>query len=220
MLPIVAVLSGILTTLVIRRTTNAAALRENRRKIYARLLEFRLFFDEPGLIWRAQLGLLQENARLLKLLLVPSLILVLPMTWLFRQLDSAYGFLPLRPGEPAVVTAQLTRPIETTDRFALQGTDAVSIETPPIRVFHDNQVTWRIRLVRGIDAAIVLTINGRPVAPQRLSPPQARARHPDREIAWLEVEYPEATGFWMVWFAALATAAALLSARWTGNQVN
>lgn len=239
MLPVVAILAGILTTLVIRHTTNARSLRDARNRIYGHLLEFRLFFDEPSLIWQAQLGLLRENARLVKVLLLPSLILAFPMTWLVLQLDTVYGLRPLRLDDPAIVTAQLTRPIETADRFGLQGVDGIMIETLPIRVPHDNQIVWRIRPARAADGAITLTMNGRAIrktivagdSRKLLSPRRWRSavkfllhpeepRLPDADIAWVEVEYPEGTRVWMLWFVVLATGAVLLSARWVGNQVN
>ena len=59
------ILTGILTTLIIRHTTNAVrASRHDRQRIHAHLLEFRLFFDEPRLIWQAQMDLLRDNLRL------------------------------------------------------------------------------------------------------------------------------------------------------------
>ena len=80
-LPILAVLTGILTAVVIRYTTDASALRATARRIQAHLLEFRLFFDEPRLIWQAQMNLLRDNLRLFMLLLPATLILALPMAW-------------------------------------------------------------------------------------------------------------------------------------------
>jgi hypothetical protein len=220
MLPIVAILAGILTTIVIRRTTDVRALRETRKRIYARILEFRLFFDEPGLIWQAQIGLVGENLRLVQLLLVPTLILALPMAWVVMQLDAAYGLRPLRQGEAAVVTAQLTRHPEAQDRFDLQGIGGVVVETPPVRVFHDDRVAWRIRPVRDGDGAIVLTVNGRHTAHMVLSVRRSRSRVEDRDVGWLEVEYPEGTRIWMVWFAVVSSGAALMCARWMRNQVD
>jgi hypothetical protein len=234
-LAILATLTGILTTLVIRRTTTPGALRDTRSRMQAHLLEFRLFFDEPSLIWEAQVSLLRDNARLLRLLLPSALILALPMTWLVLQLDTVYGFRPLRTGELAIVTAQLTRPIETTDRFELQGAGGIVVETPSIRAWHDNRVNWRIRPLHKGQGVLDLTINGRVISksvatgepPQLLSPRRSRSlmefvlhpeerRVPDGDLAWIEIDYPKSMGTvpWMVWFLAISTGAALISARW------
>jgi hypothetical protein len=196
MLIVSAILTGILTALVIRCTTRPQALREVRNRIYAHLLEFRLFFDEPALIWQAQLNLVRDNLVLVRLLLPSALILALPMTWLFLQLDAIYGHRPLRPGEPAILTAQLTRPIAAADRFSLSGAGNYKVETPPIRVFHDDQIVWRIRAMSE--------------APGDLLP-----RVPEGDLAWVKIDYPKATGAIppMVWFLAISTATALLTTR-------
>jgi hypothetical protein len=231
-LAIVAILTGVLTTFVIRRIADVAALRTVRKRIYAHLLEFRLFFDEPLLVWQAQVSLLRDNARLLRLLLPSALLLGLPMAWLVLQLDDVYGFRPLRPGEAALVTAQLTRPIETTDRFDLHSAGGITVETPPVR--HDNQVSWRIRPANEARAALSLKINSRIIrktvstgdAPQLLSPRRTRSleefllhpaepRLPDGDLAWVEVDYPVASTTWLIWFLIISTAAALLSARFS-----
>jgi hypothetical protein len=193
MLAVIAILAGVLTTFVIRRTTNAAALRESRNRLLAHLMEFRLFFDEPALVWNAQLSLFRDNARILRLLLLPTLILALPMTWLWLQLDAGYGHAPLRHGEAVVVTAQLTRPPAPTDRFELQGTDVV-VESPPIRITHDNQLAWRIHPARDS------------VGPLKVIP--------EKDVARVMVNYPSGTTAWMLWFISISTVAALLSARW------
>ena len=86
-----SVAGGLLAAWVFQRAVDMAALRLTLRQIHARLLEFRLFFDEPRLIWRAQKALVGANLRVCALLLWPALILALPMAWLMMQLDAAYG---------------------------------------------------------------------------------------------------------------------------------
>ena len=66
----------------------------------------------------------------MKVLLLPTLILAFPMTWLVLQLDTVYGHRPLRAGEAAVVTAQMGRAIGAGERIELRGTGGVQVETP------------------------------------------------------------------------------------------
>ena len=227
MLLIISIFAGILTALVIRRTTDMGALRQQSNRIHAHLLEFRLFFDEPRLIWGAQLDLLRANARLLWLLLPSTLILALPMTWLFLQLEGAYGYRSLHPGEAALVTAQLTRRIQATDHFALQGVGSVAVETPPIRVAHDNQVAWRIRPTGVGDGAVDLTVAGQVMrktvsgsirSPRRFRSLLECVLHPaesrlsDAGVEWLEVDYPRTGSDWILWFLSLSTVTALICA--------
>lgn len=130
-----SILAGIVAAVVMRLTTSRARLRASMKSIQADLLEFRLYFDEPALIWQAQMKLVRDNFRLSVQFLPAILILVLPMLWLMPH-DR-----PLRPGEAAVVTA--------TGHFALQPQPGIQIETPALRIPHDNQIAWRIRVVRG-----------------------------------------------------------------------
>ncbi len=221
MLLLVAVLTGFLTTFVIRRTTDTTALRDTRNQIQAHLLEFRLFFDEPGLIWRAQISLLRDNLSLAKLLLLPTLLLAVPMTYVVWQLDAVYGRRPLRAGEAAIVTVRLTHPIRSADRFDLQADPGIKVETPPIRILHDNQVAWRIRATSNIPGAVNLTMNGRSIsktiaagdslAPLLLPMP---FRHP---LAELTVDYPPSDSAWAAWFLSVSAVAALLSIRLYGR---
>jgi hypothetical protein len=73
----------------------------------AHLMEFRLFIDEPALVIRAQRDLLLQNWHLLRFLVRPSVILILPSIVLLAQMDACYGRAPLRINDPAVITLQL-----------------------------------------------------------------------------------------------------------------
>jgi hypothetical protein len=231
---LLAILTGIVTALTIRYTTNASRLRATTRKIYADLLEFRLYFDEPRLIWQAQMNLVRDNLRLFLLFLPAMLILGLPMAWLILQLDVLCGLRPLHPGEATVFTAQLKRPLNATDRIDLQGRTGVKVETPPVRVARDNQVAWRIRPSSNGRAALDLTVNGRTVrksimtgdSTMLLSPRRSsnltefllhpeEPRMPEEDVAWLAVDYPknEAAIPWLVWFLVISTASAWILAR-------
>ena len=232
---LLAILTGILTALVVRRTTNASALRAAARKIHADLLEFRLFFDEPWLIWQAWMSLLRDNLRLFRLFLPATVILALPVAWLVLQLETVYGLRPLHPGEAAVVTVQMKRPLDPADHLELQGRAGIQVETPPVRVVRDNQVVWRIRSVSDGHGEGELTVNGRIVrksiaigdAPTILSPRRSSSlvefllhpeepRLPEGDIVWLQVGYPMSQSAipWLVWFLGISAAAALVSVRW------
>lgn len=230
---LLAILTGVVTTITIRRTTDASALRAAGRKIHADLLEFRLYFDEPVLIWRAWMNLLRDNLRLLLLFLPAMLILALPTVWLMVQLDVIYGLRPLHPGEPAVVTAQLNRRLEVKDHLDLQGRAGVQVETPPVRIVRANQIAWRIRAAGEGRSALDFRINGRAVTksiatgagPMILSPRRSvslsefllhpeETRLPEGDVAWLAVDYPkrEEAIPWLAWFLVISSAAAWISA--------
>ena len=142
-LVVAAIFCGLLTAWVFSRTVNVQALRVTLRQIHAHFLEFRLFFDEPRLIWRAQKDLLRANLRFCGALLLPALILALPMTWVFMQLDVLYGAAPLRLGEPVVVTAQMATDLQRNDsESVLRAPPGIAVETPPVRIVSERQIAW------------------------------------------------------------------------------
>ena len=160
-LVVAAIFCGLLTAWVFSRTVNVQALRVTLRQIHAHFLEFRLFFDEPRLIWRAQKDSLRANLRLCGALLLPALILALPMTWVFMQLDVLYGAGPLRLGEPVVVTAQMATDLQRNDsESALRSPPGIAVETPPVRIVSERQIAWRIRPLRPASGGLHVTLRG------------------------------------------------------------
>jgi hypothetical protein len=224
-----SVACGLLAAWVFQRAVDMAALRLTLRQIHARLLEFRLFFDEPRLIWRAQKALVGANLRVCALLLWPALILALPMAWLMMQLDAAYGTAALHVGEPAVVTAQLAADSQL---WVLEAPPGIAVETPAMHVLSERQMVWRIRPLRpvagllrfrlrgvtltkaiaaGSPSAFLLRRRERSLLPFLMHPEEPRL--PAGSVVWLEVDYPEASRWWMVWFLAISTVSAFLFAQ-------
>lgn len=158
-----AVIAGVVMAAVFRFTTHPARISASLNNIHADLLEFRLYFDEPALIWRAQINLIRDNCALL-LQFVPALLIIAAMMY---GIETLYSDRPLRPGEAAVVTVQLNRPLATSDRFELEG----QTETPPVRILHDNQVSWRVRAVHGGRLSYQALVNGA-AFPARLNYPR------------------------------------------------
>jgi hypothetical protein len=193
--------------------------------VYAHLLEFRLFADDPRLIFRAQLALIAENARLFRLLLPPLLISAVPLAWIALQLDAVYGSRPLPVGRAAVVTAQL----EKDAVLSLDGPPEISVETPPVRDSNDPQ---RIRPTQAVRGSLRLTLQSntiqktvsagdrtvflsrrrvRSLVQFLLHPEESRIQTPG--VAWVEVDYPKSES-WILWFLAISTASALTFGRY------
>ena len=223
----ISILTGIGMLLVFRRFSDQAAVRRAKSLVTAHLLEFRLFMDEPRLILRAQRDLIVANARFLKLMLRPVVVLTLPMGLLLAAMEGLYGHAPLRAGDSALVTAQVKHEDAS---LWLKAPDEIAVETPPVHVTADRQVSWRIRPLRDIDAELQLIQAGRArsksvsagsgmhyLSERRgslsnllLRPTEAPLS--DAEVAWIEVRYPTATVYglhWLIWFFAISGVTAL-----------
>jgi len=223
----ISVLSGISMLLVFRRASDQAAVRRAKSLVTAHLLEFRLFMDEPRLILKAQRDLIVANARFLRLMLRPVVVLTLPMALLLAAMEGFYGHAPLRICDPAIVTAQMKHDDTS---LSLKAPDGITVETPPVRVAADRQVSWRIRPLRATNAQLELVRADRAIAKSisagsgmhylserrgslanLLLRPTERPLS-DSEVDWIEVRYPTATILslhWLIWFFAISAVTAL-----------
>jgi hypothetical protein len=138
-----SVLYGALAALVLRRTVDAAKLRVSINRIVAHIIEFRLFIDEPALIWRAQKAAFRANVALLRQLALPCVVMAVPLLLLWSSMERRFGHGPLGPGETTIVTAH-------TDQAPV--IDGLTIETPGVRIARTGEVSWRVRATRSISA--------------------------------------------------------------------
>jgi len=236
----VSVLAGALVMWVFRRAADGEAVRATVNRIQAHLMEFWLFVDEPWLVWKSWKGLLVANARLAGLLLVPLVILSVPMAPLFFCLDGFYGSAPLLVGQPAVVTVGINQPLDGLSAPpVLKAPEGMSVESPPVRVFSQGQVSWRIRPQRPLSGKLEVAVAGTTVEKsveagqglRYLSKKRTRSlvelvRYPTEArleagpVDWIEVSYPPASvrflgleAHWSVWFMAFSLLGAVLSPR-------
>jgi choline-sulfatase len=132
-------LCGAVTAFVFRRFSSSGT-KQTVNRILAHIMEFRLFLDEPRLIFKAQRDLLRENLCLFRQIAIPCLIAAPFFTLVIWQADHFYGRAPLPPGEPVVVTAH-------SDTQLHAPADLV-VETPAVRIQRTHEVSWRVRPTR------------------------------------------------------------------------
>ncbi len=139
------ILTGLAILPVFGRFSNTAGITLAKRKVRAALYEFRLFGDEPRLVFRAQWKLLLWNARYLGLILKPAATVILPIVVLMAMMDMVYGHRALKVGEDAMVTAQMADSVGlNTISPELRGSN-IAVETPPVRLPDAHQVVWGVR---------------------------------------------------------------------------
>jgi hypothetical protein len=222
----IGLLCGAVAMMVFRSTSDPAALAASTSQIFARLLELRLFVDEPAIIWRAQAGLLRANADLLVLLIRPAVALSIFMVPLLAQLDAIYGRAPLTVGQFALVTAQIQTPIDAGTTVSLVGPRSIEDDRPAVRAVRNSQISWRIRPLQNVSGSLLLRVAGETVeksvvagnGPEYKSDQRTRnlmdyvlhpteRRLPEGPIGSIEIRYPNAEirwfGLqfpWLVWF--------------------
>jgi hypothetical protein len=137
----IAIAVGMTLLWVFGRFSDQPRIAAAKGRLRANLYAFRLFSDEPGLIWRAQKQLVVWNARYIAAILRPTAVIILPMAGLLVLLDGVYGHRPLRVGETAIASANIANEAATP---SLGGSGFV-LETPPVRVAGERRVYWRVR---------------------------------------------------------------------------
>jgi len=224
-------LFGIGSTVLFRRWSDGEKIRIAANAMLAHLMEFRLFVDEPDLILRAQRDLLLANARLLRLMLTPMLLLTVPSAVTIAIASAFFSQGALRPGEAAVVTAHYRGELPDVE---LRLPIGVALETLPVRIPREHEISWRVRPSRACQGNLQLRLNSRVLAKsisagsglhwiseQRAGSVLSYLAHPlelpfsDGTIDWVRVQYHPAKILglhWTIWFSAAAGSTALVSA--------
>ncbi len=233
---LISIVAGVVLLWVFSKTSNQAAIRATKKRLQARLLELRLYADDPGVVLRAQKELLIENGRYFFLMLRPAVFATLPMVLLLIFMDGYYGHQPLAPGQSAVLTVQLTAPEASSDEPRLQAPEGIAVETAGVRATDIQQVSWRIRPEQAASGDLRIHAGGEDVtkkidagdgahylASRRsrswmswlLQPAEARLN--GSGIDWIELDYPTASvsyfgvaTHWLVWFMLFSMVTALL----------
>ncbi|MGO8719030.1 MAG: hypothetical protein ACLQMO_07405 [Acidobacteriaceae bacterium] len=144
-LTVLGILTGLAILPVFARFSNTAGISLAKRKVRAALYEFRLFGDEPRLVFRAQGKLLLWNARYLGLIFKPAAVVILPIIVLMAMMDMVYGHRALKVGEDTIVTARMADSVDlNTISPELRGGN-IAVETPSVRIPDAHQVVWGVR---------------------------------------------------------------------------
>lgn len=211
-LAVLSAIWGVLAVFVFRHFTNRIAVRTAINRIYAHLLEIRLYSEEPCLVWRAQKALIADNLKFLARIAPPILIMAIPFALLYPQLDAIYGTTPLEVGHAATVTL-------AGDAGTLQTPPGIAIETPPVRDAADHQTSWRIRATAPTRGTLRVDLPGGATITRTIASGN-RTLAPNHPIeSSIAIDYPRAnvtiTGIslpWLAWFLLISALAATLRA--------
>jgi len=233
----IAIATGIAMLWVFGRFSNAEQAALAKHKIRANLYAFRLYADEPALIFRAQKQLLFWNARYLASMLRPSAVLLVPATLLMFGLDAVYGHRPLSPGESAIVTAQFGGGNDVGSLAPTLEGRGIAVETPCVRIPSERQFCWRVRAMGAASGSVILRVAGASFAKAvRAGAPSGviaerrvaslfdwlrypgESRLPSGPVRWIGVSYPGATvdvfgygAHWLLWFVGVSLLTMLLA---------
>ncbi len=164
-LALVSLVSAVGVLWIFKRTSNQDALAAVKSRIHAGLFEIRLFNDDLPAIFRAQTSILKANAKYLWLSLPPMIWIIVPLFFVFAQLQFHYGYEGLRPAETALLTLRLEEGAEelaagTKPAVTLDVPAGVEVQAGPVWAPALRELSWRIGVVESGDYEAVVGYGG------------------------------------------------------------
>lgn len=153
-----ALLMGILALSAYALVSNQAVIKRTKNRLLARVLEIRLFQDDPlaviGSFFRVVGGTVLYMVASLKPLIVMLPIVILWIT----QLAGYFEWRPLKKGETATVVAKMEKGTDIsagTPTLTLPA--GLKVDTEALRSFKDNELVWRVRAESDAAGAMKIT---------------------------------------------------------------
>lgn len=218
-----SLLTGVGMALVFKITSSQKTIKRTKDRFKARILEMRLYQDDPVLIFRGFGGALKNNLFYLGTIFVPFLIMIVPVAIVFTQLDQRYSRSYLTPGSTARLSVQLREafdPFTTPVELHIEG--GASAPGKPVRDLVTRETDWKIHVDAGGTPQITLYAKGasysfplvaesayRMVGTERRAAalfepilhPALPPIPPDSPFQRVSVEYPTASHWLLGWHA-------------------
>jgi len=223
------VVAGAALALAFRWAGQRQKTRELRRKLWAHVLELRLFGDDPSLAVTSLAHIIRINVTLLCYALPPLLLAAPVVLLLLAQLNDFFTSTPLAQGRDAVLTVRFRGALPPSDSVRLETPSWIAIDAPPVHIPASREISWRIRPAAAALGICKITVSGETLDKEVDSRPGRRYSGRVRARGWLdaishpaEERLPEgpvdrvwispepSTVPWFDWFAATASLAAWL----------
>jgi hypothetical protein len=234
---VVAVLTGLLMLVVVKRTSPQGLIQRARDRMAASIYEMRLFLDAPGRVLKAQLRLIGWLVVYLLAMLPALVVLGPPLGLLYLHLETRHGLTPIEAPSTLIMRIELGPKVDG-DQVEIDGGEAVRLTAPLVFAGDEPAVYARLHVskpgnhqieIRAGDVTVKKRIVADPaaarVAPERsrglahfwtfghepplpAAVPAIRLAHPASSASWLGLAIP----WWLYWLG-LATILALLLRR-------
>ena len=203
--------------------------RDLRRKLWAHVLELRLFGDDPSLALASLAHIVGINALLLCYALPPLLVSAPVVLLLLANLNDFFTSTPLSQGRAAVLTVQFRDALPPAESIRLETPSWIVLDASPVHIPAARQISWRIRpiaerlgvckiivpegtVAKELDSRPGLRYSGRVRARAWLDtvwhPAESRLPEGDIDRVWIASEPSPVP--WFDWFAATASLSAWL----------
>ena len=158
-LAVVSFFAGVAMLLVFRFTSNQKEIRRVKDRIQAHLLAGGLFQDDLGVVLRSHARAVRATLGYMKHSLLPLAVMLIPIAWLLVQLDLRLGWLPLKPGEPFLLTARVADPASL-QQLSLRLPEGLTQTAPPLRIAPDREIDFRLQAGKPGDYTVEVQFAG------------------------------------------------------------
>jgi hypothetical protein len=143
-----SLLTGIGMAYVFKLTSNQKRIKVAKDRFKARVLEMRIYQDDPVLILSGFFGAMKMNLFYLSTVLKPFFILILPVVIVFMQMDERFSRYNLDKGETTLLTVTLKEGFDPISAdVSLACGDGVVEDSKPVRIRDSREIDWRLRVV-------------------------------------------------------------------------
>jgi hypothetical protein len=149
---IISAISAWIFLFIFKKASNQDMIRHYKGAIIAHILEIRLYKDQPSLTIKIIFNILIKNLIYLRYTLVPILIILPFILIISIQLNSRYGYMPLKKGNTFIIHAELDNS-STTDianipeKIRCDTSKGISIETPSMVIESERSIYWRAKVI-------------------------------------------------------------------------
>lgn len=215
---------ALLALYVYRLVSDQEGIQRAKDRIWAHVLEMRLYKDDFLVSLRAQGSIFRHNMVYLGHALLPMAVMIVPFILMLVQIESRFAYRGLEPGEEALLTVRLDgdQPVSQIP-VELRVPAGLERSTPALRIDETGEVVWRLRALEAglhdlgiaivdeeVHKQVAVDSDGTWVATDlyragdwlTLLYPQEPALSSDGPIASIQLSYPRASGE----FAGLCTA--------------
>lgn len=143
---LVSALATLAAFVLLPFTSNNSRRERLWRQLWANLFAVRLYADEPRVVFESLLGVITANVKLL-INTLPALVVMSAIgIVLFGPLDRIFGSVPFEISTPRVLTVKLKNMDGAWPDVRLETPDWIAVDSPPVHVFKDPEISWRIRV--------------------------------------------------------------------------
>jgi len=144
-----SLLTGILMLYVFKLTSDQEGIKKTKNKIKAYLLEMRLYKNDLITSFKAQGNILISNFKYMKHSVKPLLVMIIPILLIIIHSNFWFAYDALDMNEQALLKIKLSEEYTPSEfDIKINGNDVINIETPPVRIDEEHEITWRFSALK------------------------------------------------------------------------